>query len=400
MCATPHTWNRLTVIRPHLSGLLLSITLIVASQSAGADQAISRVSYNLTDYGSPLTTRVSFPPNWLPAAGNIDYRGQLDAHWLAVLPTNHTQVEISKANAVFLGAPGDFNLITAPDNCWGMFMNFGLIHLGQKSDLRITVAADASQGFSFAPAFGIYRGWDTSSTSSRHGTIFFGYDNPLGTQGLTYLGDAYSVNNETSVTQSFQNLEPGQYELFVTSRTNQSSDGAYTVKLETLPAGSSQPLDPGAMLCGTASNNAYEQPPAETELCRWGKAVTFRNLKHQRYTWTCYGPGTSASRAQCYTLGNNGKDNQPPLMVTPGNTKVLAGNKSTQTITGGSGKARVKVVKGFSTYGTRCRYSRSGDQLFIKTQGQAGECRFKVTKAGNKLFNEVESPSFTIQVEK
>lgn len=390
-------------------GIFLSGHLFLANQVSATEAAspLHGVFYNLTDYASPLTTRVSLPANWLgdgsillPANGNIQYLGHLDAYWMAGLGTDHEQADISKNHAIALGAPGDFTLVTAPDNCWGMFMNFGLIQLGQKSDLRITVAADTSQGANFAPAFGLYRGWDTSSTSSRHGTIFFGYDNPLGTQGLTYLGDAYSANNESSVTQSFQNLEPGNYELFVTSRTNHSSDGAYTVKLETLPAGSSKPLDPGAMLCGTASNKFHDHPPAETELCRWGQAVTFRNLKDQRYTWTCYGPGTSLSRAQCYTLGNNGKQNQEPLLLTPGNAKVLAGSKSTQMISGGTGKGRRKIIKGFSTYGTHCRYQRSGDQIHIKTKGQSGECRFKVTQAGNKLFNEVESPSITIQVEK
>ena len=79
---------------------------------------------------------------------------------------------------------------------------------------------------------------------------------------------------------------------------------------------------------------------------------------------------------------------------------ALAGSKSTQTISGGTGKGRRKIIKGFSTYGTHCRYQRSGDQIHIKTKGQPGECRFKVTQAGNKLFNEVESPSITIQVEK
>lgn len=383
-------------------GLLLAILLLGTSLSLQAEpsQDPGEALYNLTDHGSPLTTRVTLPANWLPAISNLNYQGRLDVHWLVELPTDHARVDISREHAVALGAPNDFNLITAPDNCWGMFMNFGLIRLTQKSDLKITVAADESQGSQFAPAFGLYRGWDTSSSSSRHGTLFFGYDNPLGTQGLTFRGDAYSANDETSVTQSFQNLEPGQYELFVTSRTNHSSDGAYTVALETLPAGSSTPTDPSNLLCGPANNAAYVKPPPAAELCRWGQPVNVRTLKQQRYTWTCNGPGTRLDTAQCYTLGNTHKQNQAPLVLTPGNTSILAGKDSTQTISGGSGNGPLKITKGYASFGTRCLFRRKGDKLLVRTQGQAGECRFKVSKAGDKQYHEVESPSLTIKVAK
>ncbi|MCF7968315.1 MAG: hypothetical protein K9K68_04025 [Methylococcaceae bacterium] len=355
-------------------------------------------SYNLTDYGSPLTTRVTMPPNWMPVQRSLNYQGRLDVHWFAGFQTDEEKIEISKAQAVSLGAPENFNLITAPDNCWGMFMNFGLIHLAKRSDLNITLAADSSQGSTFAPGFGLYRGWDRSQTSSRHGTLSFGYDNPLGTQGLTFVGDAYASNDASSVTQSFQNLEPGDYELFVTSRTNHSSDGAYTVKLETFPADSTTPTDAGDALCGLANNVGYDQIPPEPELCRWGQPVNFRSLKNQRYTWTCYGAGQSLNRAQCYTTANNHKHNQAPLVITPGHASILSGQKMTLILSGGSGKGRLKVTKGFASYGTTCQFRKTGHALVIKAQGQSGECRFRVTKGGDKAFNDVESPSLTVQV--
>lgn len=376
--------------------ILTHIAWPVAALQADDDPGL--VFYNLSDHGSPLTSRVSLPPNWLPNAGAVDYRGQLDAYWFAHLQNNHQQVEVSRNDALAQGAPATFHLMTAPDNCWGMFMNFGLVQLDEPADLTITVAADKQQSAAFAPAFGMYGGWDTSGTSSRHGTIYFGYDNPLGTQGLTFLGDAYAANHETTVTRSYRNLAPGRYELFVTSRTNDSSDGAYVVQMKTSPSGSTTPVDGAGQLCGPANNQSFAETPDGATLCRWGQAVNLRPLKHRRFTWTCKGPGASADSAQCYTLGNNNKRNQDPLIITPGPGSVPAGQQITEVITGGNGLGRLKITTGYASYGTRCRFVKKGNSLTIKAGGRAGECRFKVSKTGDKTYHDVESPSLTLHV--
>ena len=145
---TPHRLIRLLI--------LTHIALPVATLQADDDPGL--VFYNLSDHGSPLTSRVSLPPNWLPNAGAVDYRGQLDAYWFAHLQNNHQQVEVSRNDALAQGAPATFHLMTAPDNCWGMFMNFGLVQLDEPADLTITVAADKQQSATFAPAFGMYGG--------------------------------------------------------------------------------------------------------------------------------------------------------------------------------------------------------------------------------------------------
>jgi hypothetical protein len=92
---------------------------------------------------------------------------------------------VSKANAVTQGAPANFTLITLPDNCWGMNMNYGLIKLGQTADVTITVTADGS---SMAPIFALYRGWDTGAGASRHDAIFFGENNPSAHHGIDLSG--------------------------------------------------------------------------------------------------------------------------------------------------------------------------------------------------------------------
>ena len=185
------------------------------------------VSYNLADYSSPLTKRVTIPPNWFPSPGAQGYSGALDVTWFAGLASDSDQVTLSQGHAIQIGAPRDFTLATGPDNCWGMLMNFGLITLGSTSDLVVSLSADAKQSSSLAPAFALFQGWDTGANSSRHQTITFGSDNPLGSSGLKFIGDAYGNNQSGSVKKTFSNLPAGTYELFVTNRSNSGSYGSY-----------------------------------------------------------------------------------------------------------------------------------------------------------------------------
>ena len=208
--------------------LLLSCTLIQGAQAAPATH------YNLTQYSADSASRVSLPATWQPNPGTINYAGSLDVHWLARLNSNNESATISRANAQAKGTPADFSLVTAPDNCWGMDMGYGLVTLTQAANLTITVAADSS---SIKPAFGFYRGWDSGSSASRHDTIFFGDNNPLGTKGLTFLGDQLGTAAGGSVSRTFTNLAAGNYELFVTVGNNDSAGGAYKVMLTTTPVG-------------------------------------------------------------------------------------------------------------------------------------------------------------------
>ena len=198
-------------------------------------QAASGVYYNITDYLATPEDRVSVPASWVPNIGAPDYKGSLDAHWAARIETTNETIQVSNADAKVKTGKNNFNsLITLPDNCWGMNMGYGLVTLAQGANLTITVAADSS---SIKPAFGFYRGWDSGSSASRHDTIFFGDNNPLGTQGLTFLGDQLGTVAGGSVSRTFTNLAAGNYELFVTVGDNNSAGGAYKVTLTTTPVG-------------------------------------------------------------------------------------------------------------------------------------------------------------------
>ena len=213
--------------------------------------ASSSSFYNLTDYQASLDDRVTLPASWTPSAGTVSYGGTLDVHWLARMSSNNQTVTISKADAVAKGAPANFSLTTAPDNCWGMTMNFGLVNLAQAADLTITVTADGSQ---IKPAFALYKGW--ASGGYRHDTIFFGTNNPLGTTGLTYVGDVMGATPGGSVSKNFSNLAAGNYEVFVTVGANNSASGAYKVTLTTTPSGGggAKPPGPPTNVVATASN--------------------------------------------------------------------------------------------------------------------------------------------------
>jgi hypothetical protein len=205
------------------------IALLAWCAFSGVTMA-SSVNYNLTNYTQGISSRVTLPPTWTPASGSIDYAGSLDVYWSLQIDSRNESLVVSKANAVAQGAPANYSLITLPDNCWGMNMNFGLIKLGQKADVTITAAADGSQ---LAPIFALYKGWDTGTGASRHDAIFFGDDNPLGTTGLTYLGDAQNPTAKTSISKTFKGLEAGKYELFTTVANNNNPGGALKVTVTT-----------------------------------------------------------------------------------------------------------------------------------------------------------------------
>ena len=206
------------------------------------------------------------PPIWNtpqnPAP--VGYLGSLEAYWLARLGTENQTLTLSKSKAAEQSSklPGAFNLVTSPDNCWGQNMNFGLVYLTKPGNLTVTVEADQSQGSMMIPGFALYQGWDSGTEAARHNPIFFGESNPLGTQGLTYVGDALGETPGGKISKTFYGLEAGKYEVFVTVGDNDSSEGAYRVTFQTAPPGTTVFIDPvpvkgtitsdlGGLNCGT-----------------------------------------------------------------------------------------------------------------------------------------------------
>ena len=382
--------------------LRLWVLIMVASSPAIAFSS-TITSYNQTQYDTPLTSRISLPAQWIPSVGNIGYEGSLDVMWYTAMSTSQDNALVSIANAKTLGAPSNFILMTGPDNCWGMLMNFGLITIGQNSDLIITVSADPSQTSFLAPALALYHGWDTGKSSSRHQTITFGTNNPLSTSGLSFVGDAYANNASNTVTRTFHNLSAGNYELFVTNRSNNSTSGGYAVSLKTMPAGTA-PEDPFSQseLCASANNQRLTSIPIDN-LCVYGASFGGLGgapelLSDGRYCWACGQGAASYPSEMCYSGSTkNAKQNQAPLLLQPGSTKVAINQKVVEQASGGSGGGTLTFTIPGASAGIKCKLVKKGNSVTITAgTNQRGSCRIRATKSASKQFNSVQSVDYTV----
>lgn len=379
------------------SVLILLPALILCPQIASSS---SVVSYNLTDYSSSLLSRISVPPTWLPSIGGNPYQGSLDVMWYVGLTSDEDTAWVSAGNAKRDGAASDFTLMTGPDNCWGMMMNFGLVTLGKTSDLVVTIKADPTQSSYLAPAFALYQGWDTSATASRHQTITFGNNNPLGTAGLTFVADIYANNASNTVSKTFHNLSAGNYEIFVTNRSNASNSGTYAVTLQTYPKGTApdQPPAPQSELCGLASTQTSQTTPTN-DLCLYGYALLApKPLPDGRYVWSCGNGAAKTPEEMCYSLSNkNKRQNQAPLRLQPGTTTVNLNGSVTEEASGGSGAGTLSFRLMAATKGISCKILKKGTTLTVKTgKDQAGVCTIRASKAASGKFNSAQSVDYVI----
>lgn len=368
------------------------------------NEAASVVAYNMTDYASSLLTRTSIPPTWLPAQASIPYQGALDVMWYAGLSGDQDTAQVSAGDAKKDSAPSDFILMTGPDNCWGMMMNFGLVTLGKTSDLVITIKADPAQTSFLAPAFALYQGWDTSSSATRHQTITFGSNNPLGTSGLTFMADVYSNNASNTVSQTFHNLPAGNYEVFVTNRSNASNSGTYAATFQTYPVGTApdQPPAPQSDLCGSASTQISKTTPTDN-LCLYGyPLLSPKPLSDGRYVWSCGQAAAKVPEEMCYSLSSkNKRQNQAPLRLQPGSTTVNLNGSLLEEASGGSGAGTLKFTVTESSKGLKCKLLKKGSTVTVKSGvDQTGTCTIRASKAASAKFNSVQSVDYVIRFEK
>ena len=384
----------------------------VPSNAITPQPAINSIFYNLKPEGA-------LAPLWAPAQpGGFDYTGKLPVYWLAKFFSDSQTLQLSRDDARIKGATKDFNLVTSPDNCWGNSMNFGLVSLPQSANLTVTVSGDSTQASQLVPGFALYSGWDTGTNSSRHGTIYFGdngpgnlnsanppasgtvTDNPLHTQGLSFIGD--QLGTGSSVTRTFNNLPAGNYELFITVGSNHSSDGAYVVTLATTPA--TEPPAPRSVngQCGSAADRLAPVVPESGQLCQSGIASHFGLQTAKRYGWICSGiqvdGGQPVSDSRCYTLSANHKQNQPALSLSPGNISASPGQTIREYTQGGTGGNLIGYRKIAVTAGTKCQLTPSGRKLKVKLSGKTGSCTLMATKAGNARYNDVQSTPITVRM--
>lgn len=131
------------------------------------------------------------------------------------------------------------------DKGWGHKLDFGLINLDKDtSSLSITVAADNSQ---LLPGFTLYRGWDTSTDSDRHGSAYENNaNNPLGTVNLALVA-AIDNTGTSSLTYTFHDLLAGNYTLAI-GGDDGANGGRYTVSMTGAPV----PVPGAVWLFGSA----------------------------------------------------------------------------------------------------------------------------------------------------
>ena len=350
----------------------------------------SNITYNLNPEGT-------LPPLWNRPADGYDYKGSLPVYWWVNLLTDSQTTQLDRADAISQGASQSFELKTGPVNDNGTRMNFGLVNLKVRANLSVTVSADATQGSTLTPGFVLYRGWDQGNSANRHGPVNLDADNPLGTQGLIHLDKSLGSVAGGSATHSFEKLESGEYEIFVTVGNNQSSTGGYVITLTTTPVDSDPQLPINGM-CGEITNQFTPAEPAVETLCRAGLASDLTALPKSRYGWLCNGIGTDSTSERCYTLGSDNRLNQEPLYLRPGNASLSPGQKILEFAQGGSGKGGITFKKNKVTPGTMCSLMRGGKKLSVKVRGKPGHCQITAIKAKSRGFNSVESPPITIEL--
>ena len=343
-----------------------------------------RLAYNLSQWGA-------LPPQWNQVPASFNYLGNLPVYWWAHLATNHETIQLSRTNAIRNGAGEGFDLSTNSPNTNGESINFGLVRLDAPADLDIAVSADTSQGSQLIPAVVLYKGWNTSTAANRYQDYTSGQNNPLGTQNLIYLDQSFAESQGGTAHLIAENLQPGDYEVFVTVAKNDSPGGSYQLTLSTTPP-------PASGRCGVAANQLSPQQPAESDLCASGTPSQLRRLAKSRYEWLCSADVEVPTGERCYTLGKDGRLNQAPLTLNPGNATVPVGESIIELAEGGSGTGKIGFSKKSVSKGTRCQLTVKKNQLTIKAGGKPGQCQITATKAASKGLNKVESYPATVFV--
>ena len=257
----------------------LAIAGAIAASIMGANAAEAHVTYNM----APILTS-SNPANigklntangnaaagvgvWTDGAVS-GYVGHLPVTWAAFVHNDsnpNASYTVSNANAVADAAsasvtvPSDFNIASLnnkwnPANSWGNALDFGLIDLHASGNLLIRVEADASQSSVFTPGFTLFSGWDTSPSSSKHGSWNVALPavpvNPRGTTGLTYVGQASTNVAGGYAEYLFTNLTAGHYSLWIggNGTGNTTTNQSYIANLTASPV----PVPGAVWLFGSA----------------------------------------------------------------------------------------------------------------------------------------------------
>jgi hypothetical protein len=236
----------------------LAVASAVSALLMGTGVAEASVVYNL----NPSTANSNSTGPWSDGTTTkpAGYIGNMPVTWVDKIQTNNQTDVVSTAGLV-AASPGSTLKIESlsnrwnPANSWGNALDFGLITLGANSNLTITVAADSTLSSNFKPGFTLFSGWDTSATSSKHGSWNVALPavpvNPRGTTGLTYVGQASSSVGGGTATYTFNNLAAGNYSLWIGGAgvgTTTTGGQTYVATLATAPV----PVPGAVWLFGSA----------------------------------------------------------------------------------------------------------------------------------------------------
>lgn len=262
---------------------------VLVGTLAFSSLAYGHATYNVGGYGSGLAGSTNgadgdvSTPAWTNG-GVAEYSGALPVNWYAGMHnattarTIQTGVAPTPASGSLLQQTNNYNTANDPDyptdrvlavggkswsdpangnQGWGHGLDYGLIHFTPLSTIlaggpvlvTITLADDPSDAANMQLAFALYRGWDTTATSSRHQTFVTSpspvASDPLGATGLTLIDYAVASSPGETLTRTYalddlggeeftifvgaQGGVAGQYQLTITPRLDSDDDGIANV---------------------------------------------------------------------------------------------------------------------------------------------------------------------------
>jgi len=237
----------------------LTLAGLIGGMMLASGAANAHVTYNTTGNGnaaggSPTDGTQTGP--W--SAGDPGYTGNLPATWVAQIHNDGGVANSQTASSAGAGFTIGLGAKAYRDGStnWGMTADFGLINLHHDADVTITVSSDGSD---LRPAFGLWQGWDSSTSGSRHdsytsnGAILPGAAAPLSSDIGSFLGWAAAASQGTSASATLSLfLSAGQYTLILGgyNGTTAGANLAYTATISA--AAAPVPIPAAAWLFGSS----------------------------------------------------------------------------------------------------------------------------------------------------
>lgn len=236
----------------------IALAASVSSLMLGASAAQAHVAYN-SHAAASTNVSAGGGQTWSDG-GSYAYTGNLPTHWVANLHGVGSSVEVSDHDAFnHQGVTVDLqsaNNKWNPAHSWGAALGYGLINIMGHSDVAVTINATDDDGSDFTPGFTLWKNWDASAASNKHGPWNADPANPdtRGSNELLYLDHA-STSTAGGTASLTTILAPGEYSLWIGGNATNANGGntsgldqSYQLAIST----SAVPLPAAAWLFGGA----------------------------------------------------------------------------------------------------------------------------------------------------